>query len=97
MAWLSRHPTFAGIHGRNQLKPRGVSDVIVDPRHHRLSRFHGLAKRFQHARLELWQLVEEKNPVMRQRHLARLCTQAARGGSGNLNRVDKWTFRATAA
>ena len=69
--------TAAGVHGRDELQPRRVAHRTVGPHDLHGAVLERLAQRVEHVAVELGQLVEEQDAVMRLRHQPRPQGRAA--------------------
>ena len=70
-AGISRLPTGTGIRGSNQGELRRICDARRSARYDHAGIFHWLAHTFQDGARELQHLIEKKNSVVRETHLAR--------------------------
>ncbi len=76
-AGVAEKPARAGVHGRHQLEAGRETDLVAGPGDHDVAAFQGLAKHFQHAAVELGQLVQKQNAMMGQGDFSWLRATAA--------------------
>jgi hypothetical protein len=59
-------PIAAGtwIHGRHQLKSRGIGNSVSSARQSSLPGFHGLAQYFQAVTTKFWQFIQKQHPAV---------------------------------
>lgn len=69
----------AGVHRRHQLEAGREADLVLGPGDHDFARFQGLAQHFQHAPLELRQLIQKQHAMVGQGDLAGLRAAATVG------------------
>ncbi len=90
-----RWPHGTGIHRGHELEARGELRLARRPRNHDVPGFERLAQHFEHAAVELRQLVEEQHAVVRERDLARPRVAAATDecdpGGGVMRRAERTT------
>src|SRR5499427_10682698 len=83
----------AGVHGGNQHETRGIGHAMVRSRDRDLPDLERLTQRIEHLRLELGQLVDEEDAVMRERDFARPRAQSAadqrRHAGGMMRRAER--------
>ena len=86
----------AGVHRRHQHETARERDLAGAPRNGYLAVLQRLAQHLQRAALELWQFVEEQDPVVRERDLAGSRDRAAAEQSHVRDRMMRLPHRASA-